>query len=60
MQSAMFIQPSPGLIPSVSADVNQWEAVVAEDTSIAVDAVGEIPKRHAVHLALFAVKAVDG
>jgi hypothetical protein len=34
--------------------------VVAEDTSIDVDAVGEIPKRHAVQLAFFAIKAVDG
>ena len=38
--------------------VDQCETVVAEDTSVAVDAVGEIPKRHAVHLSLFAIKAV--
>jgi hypothetical protein len=40
-------------------DVSQCEAVIAEDTSVAVDAVGEIPKCHAVHLALFATEAVN-
>lgn len=49
-----------GVIPSFSLAVNHCEAVVAEDTSIAVDAVGEIPKRQGVHLALFSIKAVDG
>ena len=48
-----------GVISAVSVDVNQCEAVFAEDTSVAVNAVGEIPKRHAVHLALFAIKVVD-
>ena len=48
-----------GVISAVSVDVNLCEAVFAEDTSVAVNAVGEIPKRHAVHLALFAIKVVD-
>jgi hypothetical protein len=33
--------------------------MIAEDSSVAVDTVGKISKRHAVHLALFAIKAVD-
>ena len=39
-------------------DVDQCEAVFAEDPSVVLDAVGKIAKRHAVHLALFAIKAV--
>lgn len=54
-----FLREVIGVIPAISVDVDQGEAVIAEDTSVAVDAVGEIPKRHAVHLALFAIKAVD-
>src|ERR1700737_5213877 len=54
-----FLREVIGVIPAISVDVDQCEAVIAEDTSVAVDAVGEIPKRHAVHLALFAIKAVD-
>jgi hypothetical protein len=48
-----------GVIPVVSMDVNQCEIVIAEDTPVVVDAVGKIPKWHAVHHALFAIKAVD-
>jgi hypothetical protein len=48
-----------GVLPAISVDVDQCEAVIGEDTPVAVDAVGEVPKRHAVHLALFAIKAVD-
>jgi len=47
------------VISAINVDVDQGEAVIAEYASVAVDAVGEIPKRHAVHLALFAVKTVD-
>src|SRR6201993_3619070 len=54
-----FLREVIGVIPAVSVDVNQCEAVIAEDTPVAVDAVGEIPKRHAVHLTVFAIKAVD-
>lgn len=54
-----FLREVVGVIPAVSVDIDQREAVIAEDTSVAVDAAGEIPKRHAVHLALFAIKAVD-
>ena len=54
-----FFREVIGVVPAISVDVDQCEAVITEDTSVAVDAVGEIPKRHAVHLALFAIKAVD-
>jgi hypothetical protein len=54
-----FLREEIGVIPAISVDVDQCEAVIAEDTSVAMDAVGEIPKRHAVHLALFAIQAVD-
>lgn len=54
-----FLRQIIGVVPAISVDVDQCEAVIAENTSVAVDAVREIPKRHAVHLALFAVKAVD-
>lgn len=54
-----FLREVIGVVPGISVDVGQCEAVIAEDTSVAVDAVGEIPKRHAVHLALFAIKAFD-
>ena len=54
-----FLREVIGVIPAISVDVDQCEAVIAEDTSVAVDAVGEIPKRHAVHLALFAIKTVN-
>jgi hypothetical protein len=57
--SLAFLREVIGVIPAISVDVDPCEAVIAEDTSVAVDAVGEIPKRHAVHLALFAIKAVD-
>src|ERR1039458_9319718 len=53
-----FLRDVIGVIPAINVDVDQCEAVIAKDTSVAVDAVGEIPKRHAVHLALFAIKAV--
>jgi hypothetical protein len=53
-----FLREVMGIIPTISVYVDQCETVVAEDTSVAVDAVGEIPKRHAVHLSLFAIKAV--
>jgi hypothetical protein len=43
----------------LQSDIDQCKAVIAEDTSVAVDAVGDIPKRHAVHLALFAIKTID-
>jgi hypothetical protein len=54
-----FLREVIGVIPAISVNVDQCEAVIAEDTSVAVDAVGEIPKRHAVHLALFAIKAFE-
>src|ERR1700730_19130595 len=54
-----FLREVTAVIPAISVDVDQCEAVISEDASVAVDAVGEIPKRHAVHLALFAIKAVD-
>jgi hypothetical protein len=47
------------VIPAISVDVEQREGVIAEDASVVIDAVGEIPKHPAVHLALFAIKAVD-
>jgi len=39
--------------------VNQRQVVIAEDASVAVDAVGEVSKRHIVHLALFRFKVVS-
>lgn len=54
-----FLREVIGVVPAISVDVDQCETVIAEDTSVAVDAVGEIPKRYAVHLALFAIEAVD-
>ena len=53
-----FLRDVIGVIPAINVDVDQFEAVIAKDTSVAVEAVGEIPERHAVHLALFGIKAV--
>jgi hypothetical protein len=39
-------------------DVDQSEAMIAEDTPVVLNAVGEKPKLHAVHLALFSIEAV--
>jgi hypothetical protein len=56
---SVFLREVIRVIPAISVDIDQCEAMIAEDTSVAVDAVGKIPKRHAVHLALFAIQAVD-
>ena len=40
-------------------DSNQCKAVIAEDTSVAIGTVGEIPKRHSIHLALFGIEGID-
>jgi hypothetical protein len=37
-----FLREVIGIIPTISVYVDQCETVVAEDTSVAVDAVGEI------------------
>lgn len=39
-------------------DVKQCEAVIAENASVVLNAVGEIPKSYAVHLALFGIEPV--
>ena len=49
-----FLREVIGVIPAIGVDVNQCETVIVEDTSVAVDTVGKISNRHAVHLALFA------
>jgi len=53
-----FLRQIVGVIPAVGVHVNQCEAVIGEDMSVAVNAVREIPKRHAVHRALFGIEAV--
>src|SRR5690242_11346711 len=53
-----FLREVIGVIPAISVDINQCEVVIAEDLSVAFDAVGEIPKRYTVHFALFGIKAI--
>src|SRR3954471_4083602 len=54
-----FLRQVVSVIPAVSMDINQCEPVIAEDTSVAVGAVGEIPKRDAVHLILFGIEGIE-
>ena len=54
-----FLREVISVIPAIRVDVDQCKAVIAEDTPIALDAVGKISKRHAVHRALFAIKVVN-
>lgn len=57
--ASVFLREVIGVIPAVRVNVRQGEAVIAEDAAVAFRAVGEIPKRHTVHLAFFGVQAVD-
>ncbi len=57
-KSSVFLREVIGVIPTISVDVNQCEAVVAEDTSVILDAVGKIAESYSVHLALFAIKPI--
>jgi len=41
------------VVKAIMVDVDQWEGVIAENASVAVDTVGEIPKMSRCH------KAVD-
>ena len=58
-QLVRFLREVIGVIPAVSVYVNQRQVVIAEDTSVAVDAVGEVSKRHIIHLALFRLKGIS-
>src|SRR5579864_4931451 len=53
-----FLSEVISVISTVSVDVNQCEAVIAENTSVALGTVREVPKRHFIHLALFGIKGV--
>ncbi len=53
-----FVREIVRVIRAISVDIDQSKAVIAEDTPVAVDAVGKVSERHAIHSAVFTIEIV--